>query len=86
MVHSSASSLNSWAWMSIPIVDVVKGLFSPFSFLTRVVFPASAHPITIPLPLYTDMVPFSMLSTNRCLLSLLHLTISGGTFTELKMT
>lgn len=83
MVHSLSSSLNSWTWISIPFVDVVVIFFSPFSFLIRVVFPASAQPITIPLPLYTGMVPFFMLLTNCCLLSVLQLTISGGTFTKL---
>lgn len=83
MVHSLSSSLNSWTWISIPFVDVVVKFVSPFSFLIRVVFPASAQPITIPLPLYTGMVPFFMLLTNCCLLSVLQLTISGGTFTKL---
>lgn len=83
MVHSLSSSLNSWTWISIPFVDVVVNFVSPFSFLIRVVFPASAQPITIPLPLYTGMVPFFMLLTNCCLLSVLQLTISGGTFTKL---
>lgn len=83
MVHSLSSSLNSWTWISIPFVDVVVKFVSPFSFLIRVVFPASAQPITIPLPLYTGMVPFFMLLTNCCLLPVLQLTISGGTFTKL---
>lgn len=83
MVHSLSSSLKSWTWISIPFVDVVVNFVSPFSFLIRVVFPASAQPITIPLPLYTGMVPFFMLLTNCCLLSVLQLTISGGTFTKL---
>lgn len=83
MVHSLSSSLNSWTWISIPFVDVVVIFFSPFSFLTSVVFPASAQPITIPLPLYTGMDPFFMLLTNCCLLSVLQLNISGGIFTKL---
>lgn len=84
MVHSLSSSSNSWTLISIPFVVVVVIFFSPFSFLIRVVFPASAQPITIPLPLYTGMVPFFMKRlTNFCLLSVLQLTISGDTFTKL---
>ena len=64
IVDSFSFSLKRWEWISIPLVDVVFRSFSPFSFLTRVVLPARAHPITIPLPLYTEIFPFFILFTN----------------------
>ena len=81
MVDSSGLSLKAWEWISIPLVDVVSRSLSPLIFLTRVVFPARAHPITIVLPLYTVMFPAFILLTNFSLFSRLQLRISCGMLT-----
>ena len=81
MVDSSVDSLKTWEWISIPLVDTVAKSRSPFNFLTRVVFPALAHPITIPLPLYTEIFPRFILLTNLSLSGRLQWRISSGIFT-----
>ena len=78
MVDSSEFSLKAWEWISIPLVDDVIRSLSPLIFFTSVVFPALAHPITIALPLYTEMFPSFILLTNFSLFFRFQLRISCG--------
>ena len=67
IVDSFSFRLRTWEWTPIRLNDLVSRSFSPFSFLTRVDLPACAHPITIPLPIYTELIPLCILFTKMSL-------------------